>query len=43
MSLFTDTETYAYHIYSPVMGDSYNSTVKYGVRKEKLSFFEYFF
>lgn len=36
MSLFTDTETYAYHIYSPVMGDSYNSTVKYGVRKEKV-------
>lgn len=36
MGLFTDTETYAYHIYSPVMGDSYNSTVKYGVRKEKV-------
>ena len=36
MSLFTDTEKYAYHIYSPVMGDSYNSTVKYGVRKEKV-------
>lgn len=36
MGLFTDTEKYAYHIYSPVMGDSYNSTVKYGVRKEKV-------
>lgn len=36
MGLFTDTETYAYHIYSPVIGDSYNSTVKYGVRKEKV-------
>ena len=36
MGLFTTTETYVYQVYSPVMGDSYNSTVKYGGRKEKV-------
>ena len=36
MSLFTKTRTYTYVVYSPVMGDSYNTTVKYGNRKEKV-------
>ena len=36
MGLFTTTETYVYQVYSPVMGDSYTSTVKYGERKEKV-------
>ena len=36
MGLFTTTETYTYVVYSPVMGDSYNTTVKYGNRKEKV-------
>ena len=36
MSLFTKTRTYTYNVYSPVMGDSYNTTVKYGNRKEKV-------
>ena len=36
MGLFTKTRTYTYVVYSPVMGDSYNTTVKYGSRKEKV-------
>ena len=36
MGLFTKTRTYTYVVYSPVMGDSYNTTVKYGNRKEKV-------
>ena len=36
MGLFTKTRTYTYNVYSPVMGDSYNTTVKYGNRKEKV-------
>ena len=36
MGLFTKTVTYTYVVYSPVMGDSYNTTVKYGNRKEKV-------
>lgn len=36
MGLFTKTRTYTYVVYSPVMGDSYDTTVKYGNRKEKV-------
>lgn len=36
MGLFTKKRTYTYVVYSPVMGDSYNTTVKYGNRKEKV-------
>ena len=36
MGLFTITRTYTYVVYSPVMGDSYNTTVKYGNAKEKV-------
>ena len=36
MGLFTKTRTYTYVVYSPVMGDSYNTTVKYGNRREKV-------
>lgn len=36
MGLFTTTKTYTYVVYSPVMGDSYNTIVKYGNRKEKV-------
>lgn len=36
MGLFTTTETYTYVVYSPVMGDSYDTTVKYGNIKEKV-------
>ena len=36
MGLFSKTVTYTYNVYSPVMGDSYNTTVKYGNRKEKV-------
>lgn len=36
MGLFTKKRTYTYVVYSPVVGDSYNTTVKYGNRKEKV-------
>lgn len=36
MGLFTKKRTYTYVVYSPVMGDSYNTTVKYGNIKEKV-------
>lgn len=36
MGLFTKTRTYTYVVYSPVMGDSYDTTIKYGNRKEKV-------
>lgn len=36
MGLFTETETYRYQVYHPVVGDSYNTTVPYGHHKEKV-------